>query len=244
MLRNTIHPLDRLIPIIQAREASGDIFARELCYAAFRAFEQADCDEVRLLPHVEPMPGSGWNRNQVIFFAQHRKHLVPDVKREQATAYYEKAHLVFGAVVLFKKFGAQLDFLRVISGYADDIDRYIASLTFQPLDLSSVGGNHFFWSWVWANWRIGLPTLKADTHLSQRRSDIVHMGEHFKRLLGSAVLIHTENAHAVASIRVAPGLIVTGNCYGLPGIAMITAAANAARLAMAKVHNGPSPAQL
>src|SRR5688572_26424783 len=72
------------LALLVTREALGDIGAGEMADPAVRLGEEADRDEARLRPHVEPVLGAVGHGDQVALLALDLVDLVLDMQREQA----------------------------------------------------------------------------------------------------------------------------------------------------------------
>src|SRR5690606_21952541 len=191
--------------VLQAWEAAGDIVAGVLRDPAFGIAEQADGHEMRILAHVEPVPGAGGHRDKVVLLAQHGVDHVLDVQAEQAATGDEKSHLVFGMAVFVQEPGAQLGLLRVIAGDAEHVHGGIATLVHQAVDLRSVSGNHLVRTGPCGKTRAGFPALELHARFGQGGGDILDMGEYLEGMLGRTFVIDAEDAH--------------GRCLSGPGVA-------------------------
>ncbi len=65
---------------------------------------------------------------------------VVGAQAEQPLARDEETHFVLGMPVLVQKLGTQRDPIGMVGGQRDDVDRSIAALCLEPVDLGCVGG--------------------------------------------------------------------------------------------------------
>ena len=73
----------------------GDIFTGKISDPAIRIGKQTNTGKLRLRPHIEPVAGSVWNTDQVVFLAQNGKHLVAEVQVKQPLAVNEEPDFIF-----------------------------------------------------------------------------------------------------------------------------------------------------